>query len=53
MKYTAVSQHPKMEAFDLISSIGGILGFYTGMSFLSFFEIVEVLTEILCISYFE
>ena len=51
-KYTLIEQQPKIQLADLISNIGGILGLFIGVSFLSFIEIVEILSEILMI-YFE
>jgi hypothetical protein len=35
-KYTRVSQLPKMNVIDLVSNFGGMLGLFTGVSFLSF-----------------
>ena len=34
-----------MDFFDLISNIGGNLGLFIGISFLSFAEIIELLIE--------
>ena len=47
LEYVVVSQEPKTETFNLISNIGGLFGVFLGISFLSFFEIFEVLFEIL------
>ncbi len=47
--YKYVSESPKMEFIDLISNIGGNLGLFIGISFLSFFEIIELLLETLLI----
>ena len=41
LKYTLITQQPKMLMVDLISYIGGICGLFLGSSFLSFIEIVE------------
>jgi hypothetical protein len=49
LEYTSISQLPKMDFFDLISNIGGSLGLFIGISFLSFAEIIELLLEVLCI----
>ena len=38
-----------MEMFDLVSNIGGILGLFIGVSFLSFIEIFELIFEVLFI----
>ena len=46
LKYTRYSEIPKTEPFDFISSIGGILGLFIGCSFVTFFELAEVLLEI-------
>ena len=46
LKYTLISEEPKTELFILISEIGGILGLFLGISFLSFFELFEILFEI-------
>jgi hypothetical protein len=37
---------PKIEPFDLISNIGGILGLFIGCSFVSLFELVEIFLEV-------
>ena len=46
LKYTLISQEAKSETFNFISNIGGILGLFLGISFLSFIEIVEIFLEI-------
>jgi hypothetical protein len=45
LKYTLITQQPKYEIFDLISNVGGILGLFLGISFISFLEIFEVFAE--------
>ena len=45
LKYTIVSQIPKMSLEDLISNFGGLLGLFVGASFLSLVEIIEVIFE--------
>ena len=47
LKYTFITQNPKMEMFDLVSNIGGILGLFIGVSFLSFIEIFELIFEVI------
>ena len=47
LQYTYMNQIPKMSATDLISSIGGTLGLFLGMSFLSVFEIFGLLFQLL------
>ena len=51
LKYTLVSQEPKMRQFDLVSNVGGIFGLFIGISFVTLFEIFEILFEILCITF--
>jgi hypothetical protein len=46
LKYTLISQQPKIELFGLISNLGGILGLFIGFSFISLLEIIEVLAEL-------
>ena len=45
-KYTLISEKPETESFKFISDIGGILGLFLGISFLSFIEIFEIIYEI-------
>jgi hypothetical protein len=52
LKYTWINQKPKMQFIDLISNIGGSLGLFVGISFVSFLDLFEILIEIICI-YFE
>jgi len=52
-RYTVISQKPKMEAFDLVSNLGGILGLFIGISFLSFVELIEILIEIFYIQFID
>jgi hypothetical protein len=44
--YDLIKQIPKMKAFDLVSSVGGTLSLFIGVSFLTFVEIIEILFEI-------
>ncbi len=46
LSYTLIDQIPKTNALDLISNIGGNLGLFIGVSFLSFAEIIELFIEI-------
>jgi hypothetical protein len=48
-EYTVIDQIAQMTVFDLISNIGGNLGLFIGISFLSFAEIIELLVEIIFI----
>jgi hypothetical protein len=47
--YTSISEIPKMSFLDLIANIGGNLGLFIGISFLSFAEFIELLIEIFII----
>ena len=47
LEYTSIEQLAKMSLSDLISNIGGNLGLFIGISFLSFAEIIEILIEVL------
>lgn len=50
MTYTVTSQIPKWDIFGLASNVGGLLGLFLGVSFLSIVELVEALFEILYIN---
>ena len=50
-KYTLVEENPAQMPIDLMSSIGGTMGLYIGVSFLSFAEIVEALFVTILISF--
>jgi hypothetical protein len=52
LKYTLITQQPKLELFGLISNIGGSLGLFLGFTFISLLEIFEVLAEFIYL-YFE
>ena len=45
-KYTIISELPKMSPFDLVSSVGGTLGLFVGLSFFTLVEMVEILLEV-------
>jgi len=49
IKYTLYSEIPKTEPFGFISEIGGTLGLFIGCSFITLFEIGELLLEIFII----
>jgi hypothetical protein len=53
LKYTLISNKPKTEFFTIISNMGGTLGLFLGISFLSFIEIFEILFHICHIVFFE
>ena len=46
LTYTLISQQPKMQLFDLISNIGGLLGLFLGVSFLTLAEVLEAFLAI-------
>ena len=52
LKYTIIEQKQEVELSDLISNIGGVIGVFLGISFLSFVEVFELLFEIMT-AYFE
>jgi hypothetical protein len=47
LRYIQISQEPKTETFTFISNIGGILGLFIGISFLSLIEIFELFFQII------
>ena len=47
LKLTLINQQPKMQPFDLISSLGGLVGLFLGMGVLSFAELFEIMFEII------
>jgi hypothetical protein len=49
LAYTHISKDAKLEIVDLVSGIGGLLGLFLGMSFLSFAELIEMFIETLII----
>jgi hypothetical protein len=49
LAYTQISKEAKLEIVDLVSGIGGLLGLFLGMSFLSFAEFIEMIIETLVI----
>ena len=48
LEYTVIDQMPKMNFFDLISSAGGILGLFIGVSFFTLVEVLENILELAC-----
>ena len=49
MTYTLMLELPKIKIVDLVANLGGILGLFIGISFLSFVEILEIILEIFII----
>lgn len=46
LKYRHLTQIPKWMTADFVSAVGGTIGLFLGMTFMSFFEIFEILFEI-------
>lgn len=44
--YNEYDEVPSMNWIDLVSNIGGTLGLFLGMSFLSFVEIIDIIMQI-------
>jgi hypothetical protein len=49
LKYTSITQQAKMKWEQLISNLGGYLGLFVGLSFVSLFEITEIVIELIYI----
>ena len=49
LKYTVISQIPKMNFEDLLANIGGQFGLFIGISFLSFVEIFDAIIQVIFI----
>ncbi len=49
LKYTFSSQKPKEQIIDFVTDVGGLLGLFVGISFMSFVEIIHVVSEIILI----
>ncbi len=47
LEYTYSNQIAKMNTFDLISNLGGLLGLFIGMSFVNIIEIIEITFELI------
>ena len=45
LEYTLINQIAKMNEFDLVSTVGGILGLFIGLSFFTLVEIIEIAFE--------
>jgi len=51
LSYTEIRQTPKMSGYSLLNEIGGALGLFVGITFLSLFEFLEYLFETFLIFY--
>ena len=49
LEYTKITQIAKTDRIEFISNIGGNLSLFVGISFVSFFEIIEIIIEVLII----
>lgn len=49
LQYTFIQREPKIEAYNLVSNIGGTFSLFLGVSFISFIELIEILLEIIYI----
>lgn len=47
MSFHRYSESEKTSMVDLVSSIGGTLGLFLGMSFLSFIELLDLIIQII------
>ena len=45
--FTLFKEYQKITTIDLVTSIGGNIGLFLGLSFLSFFEVIELFVELL------
>jgi hypothetical protein len=49
LMYSIITQSPRIEAYNLIASIGGIWSLCLGISFISIIEMIEIFLEIILI----
>lgn len=47
LKYTLISQDEKLSFNDFIANIGGTVGLFVGLNFLSLFEIIDLISELI------
>ncbi len=52
ISYFETSQTPQMTGFNLMNEIGGALGLFIGISFMSLLELLEFLSEIFLVYYY-
>jgi len=43
LKYTYISQSPKLELFGLISNLGGLFSLFLGLSFVSLIDVFHII----------
>lgn len=46
LEYTLISEQPKQDIWDIVSSIGGLFGLFLGFSFLSLIDIFQIIFEV-------
>ncbi len=51
LSYIEISQTPKMSGFSLMNEIGGALGLFVGITFLSLLEFLEFIFEVFLVLY--
>ena len=51
LSYTEIEETPKLSVWDVISNIGGNLGLFLGMSFISLAEVIHLCVELIQIVY--
>ena len=47
LKYTSITEKEKYTLPDFIANVGGVLGLFIGASFVSLFEIIEIIMYLL------
>jgi amiloride-sensitive sodium channel subunit alpha len=52
-KYTQITEIPKISLIDLISSIGGSIGIFLGLSIFSLIEVLELFFQVIIITIFK
>jgi hypothetical protein len=53
LSFLEINQIPKMNLFDIVSSVGGTLGLFIGVTFLSVVELLELSIDVLYILLFK
>jgi hypothetical protein len=51
LRFTVITQDAKMNISDLISNIGGTVSLFVGLSFVSLFETIELIFEIILVNF--
>jgi hypothetical protein len=53
LSYLEITQIPKINEYSLIASIGGSLGLFVGIRFLSLVEVVEYIIDLIYVIFIE